>query len=826
MLLFLVSPFQGSGKVLADPIEELIDENELEETVPVPNPEPPTLGNLSPEEILQNAAIINLSTFSLSDFGTLQSDGAINVADYLDEEQYKQMTSQLGYDPSFSWKAGDSLSDITTVGDLSTDSTIANWSLSTVAEANTPPGQAIADVGQTALSDYKLPFKGNLEDLIDALPITGNLKVKDVRPIYDWAKQKLGWDDVTAAKMGGQTISNFAKNNNFNNLTFENFDFSSYTVDEIPGLKDASFSDFRNWETAKVSEIPQMDTTPLQKYMSTIGEYYNKAAEVAGYLNMNWVPFARVDVVYGQAEGNQKQAGRQSVSGSNLVGYNVVCDTDSCPYIELTDFFGLNIPFFGVHGKAWFDGYHTPWVSGGTGMFSGLPEPTGRNPATNFFKMVITNTSESDGRADIGINGRVCFWWGIQHCTPYVLGPAPFLPVYENQFIVLGLDYFGNWGGSGGISGGSGLSAAQQQWVETLSSVAPEVYDQIQKYASGSGGSGTQYGNPGEYEGAVNTGEPCQTYQGVNISAFKKSVADIESGGQPNGGYGAVGKYAPCVGGCTIPGGHALGKYQYMTYREEVIRIFNSKPGGKEILQRSYANTISKEELKVAISKYFPPAVQEQLKTNDLKSKLAQLEKDGYQGEQLVYRYACYHYSGDKKVCGDANNPTYASDALKGYKKYSSASVAQCQIAKQTTGICSGKMIVPTSGVWTSGYGPRVHPVTGQPKLHAGVDIAPPFGTPVRAADGGEVIFAQFNGSAGKEIKIRHCNGWVTRYLHLSRINVKFGQKVNQGQLIGEVGSTGLSTGPHLHFEIRINNGTTAVDPEKHLPKIPGSPNL
>ncbi|OSZ64069.1 peptidase M23 [Hydrogenophaga sp. IBVHS2] len=105
----------------------------------------------------------------------------------------------------------------------------------------------------------------------------------------------------------------------------------------------------------------------------------------------------------------------------------------------------------------------------------------------------------------------------------------------------------------------------------------------------------------------------------------------------------------------------------------------------------------------------------------------------------------------------------------------------------------------------SSGYGMRFHPVTGQHKAHLGVDYAAPTGTPVRTVGDGTVEFAGVQGGYGNVIYVRHRNNQVTVYAHLSRIFVRKGQRVDQGERIGAVGSTGVSTGPHLHFEFRDN---------------------
>ena len=123
--------------------------------------------------------------------------------------------------------------------------------------------------------------------------------------------------------------------------------------------------------------------------------------------------------------------------------------------------------------------------------------------------------------------------------------------------------------------------------------------------------------------------------------------------------------------------------------------------------------------------------------------------------------------------------------------------------------------IKPTSGRISSPFGYRTHPVTRSYTLHSGIDIAASSGTTVVASRNGKVVSAGYSGSYGNLIVISHGNGMETAYAHLSSIKVSVGETVSQGQLIGKVGSTGRSTGPHLHFEIRVNG--TAVNPSKYI---------
>lgn len=105
----------------------------------------------------------------------------------------------------------------------------------------------------------------------------------------------------------------------------------------------------------------------------------------------------------------------------------------------------------------------------------------------------------------------------------------------------------------------------------------------------------------------------------------------------------------------------------------------------------------------------------------------------------------------------------------------------------------------------TSGFAMRFHPILKTWRAHKGIDYAAPTGTPIRTVGAGTVEFAGWQNGYGKAVEVRHGNGKSTFYAHMSRIDVRKGQRVEQGQNIGAVGSTGWSTGPHLHFEFRVN---------------------
>jgi len=120
----------------------------------------------------------------------------------------------------------------------------------------------------------------------------------------------------------------------------------------------------------------------------------------------------------------------------------------------------------------------------------------------------------------------------------------------------------------------------------------------------------------------------------------------------------------------------------------------------------------------------------------------------------------------------------------------------------------------------SSSYGWRIDPFTGSKAFHEGLDFSADIGTPIRAAADGIVSLAEVSGGYGNLVKIDHGSGLETRYGHASKIFVKAGERVVKGQVIAEVGNTGRSTGPHLHYEIRLNGN--ALDPREYLQKSAG----
>lgn len=128
----------------------------------------------------------------------------------------------------------------------------------------------------------------------------------------------------------------------------------------------------------------------------------------------------------------------------------------------------------------------------------------------------------------------------------------------------------------------------------------------------------------------------------------------------------------------------------------------------------------------------------------------------------------------------------------------------------------TGKFMWPIRGRITSPFGWRVHPIFGTRRFHSGIDIAADYGDNIKACDGGVVIYSAWMGGYGYAVMINNGNGLVSLYGHNTELLVSKGQRVVKGQIIAHAGSTGNSTGPHCHFEVRLNG--EAVNPRNYLP--------
>jgi murein DD-endopeptidase MepM/ murein hydrolase activator NlpD len=218
-------------------------------------------------------------------------------------------------------------------------------------------------------------------------------------------------------------------------------------------------------------------------------------------------------------------------------------------------------------------------------------------------------------------------------------------------------------------------------------------------------------------------------------------------------------------------------------------------------------------------------SVREELtaKQDELRAEQEELEKDIEEAIQLILdleddlenRQAEYDaiMAAEDEANDYIDQLVAELEAEKAAAAAAAAAAANANVSSSAN--ANGSFLWPVASyVYVSSrFGLRIHPITGVQKTHTGMDIASNQGTAVYASDGGTVTLAGWNGGYGNCIMIDHGNGYVTLYGHLSAINVSQGQTVSQGETIGLVGSTGNSTGPHLHFEV-LQNGTR-IDPEQ-----------
>jgi len=198
----------------------------------------------------------------------------------------------------------------------------------------------------------------------------------------------------------------------------------------------------------------------------------------------------------------------------------------------------------------------------------------------------------------------------------------------------------------------------------------------------------------------------------------------------------------------------------------------------------------------------------------DLNNKKAELEK--YQNSLIVEQQEKKKFLSDLEK--EQDKLENMLDELERVSNELSKKIKEILARQKTKRIYSGgKLLWPIEGYYdiSSYFGMRFHPILKKNKMHTGIDIAAPYGTRVLAAADGDVILAGWVSGYGKTIILDNGSGISTLYAHLSSINVSVAQKVKKGECIGNVGSTGYSTGPNLHFEVRINGDV--VDPLNYL---------
>ncbi|MBF2035374.1 MAG: M23 family metallopeptidase [Leptolyngbyaceae cyanobacterium T60_A2020_046] len=307
----------------------------------------------------------------------------------------------LGYDPSRVWQAGQTADQYMQLGDFQESFQLQQFLLYQIA--------ALVGLDWPALrlADFALVAWQTLGDLVQAVPDLANRPVESVAPIADLLKGEVDPQTAIAEVLQDQALAS---------LSVGNLNLEQYGLADIPGLMEAPLERFRDWQQSVIDQVPGLADVPFANFPNPIVE--------------QGVVVGQVDVVFGAAEGNRTN----TISGSYVEGFNVPCDAD-CAHLEIGQ------PTL-VEGTQWVSGKYQQ-VRGGRGALAaanGGVEPTGRHPFGNAFKVAVLETNEASGTAETGLYFRMCVrnLFVDLGCTPYFIGPIPWLPVEEEGMVFLG----------------------------------------------------------------------------------------------------------------------------------------------------------------------------------------------------------------------------------------------------------------------------------------------------------------------------------------------------------------------------------------------------
>lgn len=196
------------------------------------------------------------------------------------------------------------------------------------------------------------------------------------------------------------------------------------------------------------------------------------------------------------------------------------------------------------------------------------------------------------------------------------------------------------------------------------------------------------------------------------------------------------------------------------------------------------------------IAKYKEMLVDEASKIEKINSRLKTIESEISQ-QKNAQKQVLVKLQGERQIYEESERQLERESIKLVYK------ITELSGEKLDNPNATGNFAYPVKARITSPFGPRRHPIFGVRSMHSGIDLAAPRGTPIKASEGGIVIYSGWYGGYGRVVIVDHSKGYTTLYAHLDKIAVSVGEKLRQGDVVGYEGATGYATGPHLHFEVR-----------------------
>jgi LAS superfamily LD-carboxypeptidase LdcB len=695
---------------------------------------------IPPTSAPQDFDFANFS-YSMADMGGIQSSGSMNYPG-------------LG---SISWTPGTRPEDLFTVGMFS-DFGFQNLSLNQIGAVTGQP------VSQGSLASFPLVQSLTVSQLADAIPGLAQTPLNQAPPIAALARQQ---------GLSGGTVGSVAPflQGQLGQLGGQ---LTKFGISQIPGLSSTSLSQLPGIDAAKISDIPGLSQFPLMNPLSILDWF---------------VPF---DIGFGMSPcsitADCHERNIDNTASGNLKNMSIPClgEKQSCAHIEVR----RNGPFPTTNIR-WISKEQE--VSGGSGLGAAIcdKEPTGRFPLGPNPKVVLEKIDEAAGEIEFALYFSVYVPLD-ESDSAHCFGPFP-------------MPFFGK--------------AKEKQWIlfgpDTVPKNSPfkSLAQGIGPNAGGAGGRCSPQGsgsNPNQSYGydphseanssdLVSVVTPSslnrtETLHKDAAAAFNKMRQDAANAGID----------------LTVVSGYRSIADQQTLWVNQVNKLGSQAAAAKVSAPPGYSehHTGYAFDIGVGNNVNLDPSFQgtpayawlsKNAKTYGFIQSYTGAPNQGAGNEPWHWRY----------------EGTAAAKAEFSKGSTAAASSGQGNGCNGGSGLeppsppvsCDGQprsFIRPTGGPVTSEFGWRTHPISGTLKFHNGIDFGDGYGTPIRASNCGTVILAERTGGYGNYTCIDHGNNVVTCNAHQSRISVRSGQTVKQGEIIGYVGSTGFSTGPHLHFEFKL----------------------